>query len=482
MPAFSVSIEQVADLLGLERKPSDRRGAVSQNFRCPFCDDAGNKYHLNINTQKNTYFCVRCMDRTWRNTGALDLYARVRHGVRCVPGQNSKNLFIEMKTELEGGSSQYVYDNTKAEEYREILPASDEELSAAYEGLIALPSVELSDSHLKNLRDRGLSYEAIRKNGYATVLPSKEFIEFRDCSEAAAMYRVCGMEQFRKNSDILKRYSRQDIIAGLYTAGELVKQGINLERVPGFFRICGKWCMRWDAGILIPTRNITGQIVGIQTRRDVSLKDGTRYLTLSSKGLPDGPTANISRTHFPLANSGINASTKVYLTEGPLKSDVAVHLMSELGCGSVAFIAVQGVNSTREISDSIARMTRERGVSVWYNAFDMDKLLNVHVGNACKCISGLLEKEGIRFVPLMWDKKYAVAKRTQMKQICENNGVEWELTGNIYGDLVQMSRALKAADIPYCYVTDRNGEPVEENWRSSQKGIDDHLLSLTKKH
>ena len=41
---FPISIDSVVGLLGLERSPRYRHGAVSYNVRCPFCDDR--KFHM----------------------------------------------------------------------------------------------------------------------------------------------------------------------------------------------------------------------------------------------------------------------------------------------------------------------------------------------------------------------------------------------------------------------------------------------------
>ena len=81
---FSISIDQVVDLLGLERDPRHGHGRASYNVKCPFCDDK--KYHMNINPGKNAYNCVHCQgDKT--GGGALDLYGRAALGVELRPGK-----------------------------------------------------------------------------------------------------------------------------------------------------------------------------------------------------------------------------------------------------------------------------------------------------------------------------------------------------------------------------------------------------------
>lgn len=55
---FSIDIREVVKLLGLKVSPQSDFNGTSFNVRCPFCNDT--KYHMNINTVKNAYSCVKC--------------------------------------------------------------------------------------------------------------------------------------------------------------------------------------------------------------------------------------------------------------------------------------------------------------------------------------------------------------------------------------------------------------------------------------
>lgn len=297
MPAFSVNIEEVVDLLGLERKPKGRSGASSFDVKCPFCNDSG--YHLNINTVKNTYHCVKCMDETRKNTGVLDLYGRVALGTPLTK-DNSKSLFKKLMKELGRDDrsytpAKYAKKCAEAEEYKEIKPASDDKLNTIYSALLKLPYLELTQKHRDNLRRRGLTDEEIMVNGYASMTASSPLLLLIE-SLGYGKDKISGIRKFYKTNNLSKiknekyhftMYSDEDIILGLKIAVDVIREtGIAPDHVPGFYKIKGKWAFRSvDCGILIPTRNAKGQIVGLQTRRDVKVGNGVRYMTVSSKAL-----------------------------------------------------------------------------------------------------------------------------------------------------------------------------------------------------
>lgn len=89
---------------------------------------------------------------------------------------------------------------------------------------------------------------------------------------------------------------------GLYVANCLEREGHSLQGIPGFFKFGSHWCLTYSPGILIPTRNIQGQIVIWQVRR----KYEPKYLTLSCGSLPGAVTDTVSRCHFPLGNSPLS--------------------------------------------------------------------------------------------------------------------------------------------------------------------------------
>lgn len=481
--AFSVNIARVVDLLGLERNPREEGKESSFNVKCPFCRDQG--YHLNINTEKNTYHCVLCMDQGQKGTGVLDLYGRIAFGTPATKG-NTKELFVKLKKALgeddtaSGNQKGYQRQQKAAEKYREICPASDDVLHQVYSALLQLPYLSLADAHEKNLVSRGLKEKDIQTNGYASMPDAMKWVsnhlDTNDVTLAEA-YKFCNRNETRsaiKQEWILNRYRVSDIILGVKIASDLIKQGITPANVPGFYTLAGKWAFRaTDQGMLIPTRNEKGQIVSLQTRRDVKTKKGLRYMTVSSKGLKGGVTTSIARTHFPLGQS-LQNSSMVILTEGPLKSDVARALAKEQG-RDYFFIAIPGVNSTRELP-KIARQLQRAGVKIVRDGFDADKLVNENVWKALQSVRKILKCNGeIELIPLFWDRPYAEKKAKILSEVCTQYQVDWNPTGNVFYDIQRMSTALEEKKIDFLHLKD--GEE-EERWNPATKGIDDYLLSL----
>lgn len=471
MGQFSVSIGQIVDLLGLERSPRSYNGSSSFNVKCPFCTGGDKKHHLNINLDKDVYNCFACS----ANGGALDLYSRVRFGER-VDSNNRKRMFVELMKDL--GND--IQPNTTA--YKEqaqsytILPADDEVLDRVYSSLLKLPYLKLSEAHRMNLIQRGLLESDIRQNGYATM-PDDKSCRIDGLDYWSDLYRQENIEEERSGNGLLKYTTVKSLILGMKIADDLLKANVTLDNVPGFFKLKGHWCLKVDAGILIPTRNGKHQIVGIQTRRDVKTKSGLRYMTLSSKGLPCGVTDHIARTHFPLGNAKIDGYSSVIITEGPLKADTALSLLKQLHEPDVAFIALQGVAATRELPQ-IAKALKASGVDTVINGFDMDKLVNVNVMEALYKVGKLLKAEQLEMRVLCWGTDYIKRKLTQMRRLMLANDLEIPKYDSISQTFYAMSRTMKEKDIEFAFIYDDEGNIVFENWDATEKGIDDHLLKI----
>ena len=156
---FSIDIREVVKLLGLKVSPQSDFNGTSFNVRCPFCNDT--KYHMNINTVKNAYSCVKCSGGE-KGQGALDLYARVAHGVRCVKGQNSREMYRKLCDDLHiEAPVRSRVQKAQLPEVVEIHRASDEVVDKAYRKLLDIKFFQLSDLHRENLHRRGFSDETI---------------------------------------------------------------------------------------------------------------------------------------------------------------------------------------------------------------------------------------------------------------------------------------------------------------------------------
>lgn len=472
---FGISIVDVVDLLGLERDPRAREGASSFNVKCPFCATASTrKYHMNINVDKNVYFCPKCMGQSMVSSGALDLYGRVRCGTPLIKNQNGKELYHKLCCELEGKSPTWKKGDVPPPP-AEIEPASDDLTDRAFRALLSLPYLSLSHTHELNLRKRGLSEDAIAAGMYATLPAASSLIaEHPKAREAKAWYEQKEIGKKRAESSILRIYSNEEMLAGMIIATDLRQQNIDLHRIPGFFKLGGTWFFRYDQGMLIPTVSYEGKIVGLQVRRDVTRKWGLRYMTVSSKGLSMGATTKIARTHVAKDVDEINASTEVYVTEGPLKANVILHLLRERGAKNIAIIAVQGVNNVRELP-GFAKLLKTHGVNKAYSALDMDKTGNLNVANAAGRMKQIFSDEGVTLVPLFWDEEYAIAKCAELEALCREHDIVPPQHKSPFIRIYLMATALHEKEIPY-NVEIVDGKEVKNHW-GPKKGYDDYLLA-----
>ena len=475
---FSIPIEQIVDLLGLERSPRNRPGSRSFKVHCPFCNHKG--YTMDVDTTLDVYHCFHCPEDIQKNTGALDLYSRVRfgHGLRR---EESKEVFKQLCGELGVKSSVPQKSSFTVLRDSNIYPADDKALNKAYSALLALEYLKLSNQHLENLAARGLPrYEACQK-GFASLPPSAILIaNHPEGKKVEDWYTRNGINQFKKRLPAMSTVSKNDIVAGLLIAGDLVNQGIDLRGVPGFYHLTPQtWAYRYDCGMLIPTVSYEGNIVGIQTRRDTVLKSGVRYMTLSSKGLPDGVTSGISRTHVCRSQRTISENTSVYLTEGPLKAEVILWLLCQEGLNDdVAVIAVQGVNNINELP-MIAGKLKKDGVRRIQSAFDMDKCCNPAVATASRKIKQIFNAEQIAVDVLCWDQEYALQKREDLSHLAGLNKISFQWSDNPFFDIARLSQQLSKAKIEYNTLYE-NGMRIKEHWRKETKGLDDYLNYISK--
>ena len=217
----------VIPLLGLPTPPA---GKSSYNIPCPCCDDKPKSRHLNINLRKDVFRCPRC----GFSGGVLDLYAFYAK----IPREKVLEELLDRK-------GQTLYPRQPLPEVEENPLTGVEERHATYTAL--LQSLTLASDHRENLLSRGLSPEEIHRLGYKTT-------------------PVLGF------SSLAKRLREK----GLYLAG-----------VPGFYKSQGQWTLKIPGrGILIPVRDVQGQIQGLQVRLDNVEKRKFRWL--SSNGLEEG--------------------------------------------------------------------------------------------------------------------------------------------------------------------------------------------------
>jgi len=330
-------------------------GRTEVEAACPFCGDKPKRFHLNLNTNKDLYHCKLC----GAGGNSVSLYARL---------QNVS--YSEAARELLGGGNVYQFpspprmDSSPEQEIKPPIQRHD----VYYE---MLNHLTLSSGHLTDLRSRGLSDERIRMNMYRT-LPEDEAV----------------------------RRFLADMLAGFY----------DLSGIPGFYTDKnGSWSITGKGGLLIPVCDNDGYIQGLQVRLDNAEQydNGRRYRWLSSRYKENG-TKSGAWIHI----TGDISSKTAYLTEGPLKGDVA-----SFHDNDALFICIAGINATEGLCDTV----RSLGVTEILLAADMDKVTNAQVRDGFDRIAKDLSRiRGLMVRPVNWnvcfkgiDDYYLVRRKAQ---------------------------------------------------------------------
>ena len=330
----TLHMQDVICLLGLPAPPA---GKSSYYIPCPCCDDRPKGKHLNINLRKDVFRCPRC----GFSGGVLDLYA----AFAGVSREEAYKALAGKRTFR--APAPRVEKKPQAEEN----PLLDVDARhATYQALLS--RLSLATDHRENLLSRGLSPEEIHRLGYKTT-------------------PVLGF------SSLAKRLREK----GLYLAG-----------VPGFYKNQGQWTLKIPGrGILIPVRDIQGQIQGLQVRLDNVERRKFRWV--SSAGLEEGCGA---KTWVHLAGE---PRPLMLLTEGPMKADV-IHFLT-----GQTVLAVAGVNSLTQLRPVLEEL-RAVGMEKVMTAFDMDYLINPHVRAGQENLAHLLDQCGISYGTYLWDPRY----------------------------------------------------------------------------
>ncbi len=349
----------VISLLGIAYPPS---GRSSYYVQCPCCDENPNKKHLNINLKKEVFRCPRC----GISGGIFDLYAiytgtprdEVRRAIIKQLGMPENKPIIKQ---------QIVLNNN--EEY----PVTDiQTRHATYSALLS--KLSLAPDHRQNLLSRGLTDDDIRRLGYKTT-------------------PIIGMTQLAK---------------------QLQSEGFYLPGVPGFYRTPDNaWTFIHERrGILIPVRDMNGQIKGLQIRRDNAQKRKFRWI--SSAEQTDGCKAE-GWTH--LVGS---VRPTILITEGPMKADVINALTG------ITVLAVPGVNSLTQLESTLTEL-RSEGLVEIKTAFDMDFICNQHVQNGYNNLLRLLNDMGFRYGTYLWDPTYKGLDDYIWKYLFQNKNTKGDL-------------------------------------------------------
>lgn len=306
---------------------------------CPFCGDHGvGKYHLSLNTDTDQYRCNLC----GAHGNSVSLFARIY-------GVGNREAYLELAKEGK------VYPMPKQpvpqKQERQPIPleARHQMYSDMLEHLVLLPK------HRDNLLERGLSGERIARNQYRSM-PETE----RGRRLLAALLRG---------------------------------HGYDLLGLPGFRTYYGEWTMSGPNGFLIPARDKNGLIQGLKIRLDDEADPERKYRWLSSRDMPNG-VRSYSWVHI----TGDTSSKRAFLTEGPLKGDVASFLAND-----ALFVCIGGVNALGGLKKAL----RSLGVKEVVEAMDMDQNTNRQVRDAIHTMRREVESiPGIRYSKYTWNPAY----------------------------------------------------------------------------
>ena len=308
---------------------------------CPFCGDHGvGKYHLSLNTVTDQYRCNLCN----ASGNSVTLYARL-HGV------TNQEAYRELS---HGGNvyplpQQPASQNTTSRE-----PCSLRERHEAYSEMLSY--LTLSDRHRDNLLERGLSEERIERNGYRSMPTTPE---------------------------------ARRLLA------KLVGLDYRLPGLPGFYTRDGQWTLAGPNGFLIPVRDPDGLIQGLKIRLDTEDAPNRKYRWLSSR---DTHLENGTRSYSWIHVTGNRENKRAFLTEGPLKGDVASFLADD-----ALFVCTGGVNAIHGLKQTLQALN----VTEVVEAMDMDQMTNPHVRQAIQAMRREVQSiPGLRYSKYTWNPAY----------------------------------------------------------------------------
>lgn len=262
-----------------------------------------------------------------------------------------------------GGPGQDVSRESTGAPYPAL--ASEADRGRVYQALIgALP---LSSEHRANLRARGLVDAEIDRRGYRTL----------------------GRGRARVARTVIDECRCDDAL---------------LASVPGFYRQTDPaagatgptwWSIAGQSGMLVPVRNVAGQVLAFKIRLDAPDPAGGRYRTLSSTAhRGPGPGGLV---HVPLraGSAEISAAVDVVrITEGEFKADIT----TALDPSGVLTLSVPGVGAWR----AAVEVLRAIGPRVVRLAFDQDGWTNWRVAGAMERAAETLVAEGYELEMETW--------------------------------------------------------------------------------
>lgn len=216
-----------------------------------------------------------------------------------------------------------------------------------------LSLLSLNQRHRDDLLRRGLSERDIKKNGYKSIPEGKP-------------WNICG---------------------------KLLVSGHDLSGIPGFYKASGPhggsyWTFDWQPGYFIPVLDGKGRIQALQRRMDDPSRGGKYKLFSGHKhkgGCSCGTPAHVARPDNL-------KDRRVWITEGPLKADIASKYLGAIVIGALSATTWKPV----------LELAVEMDVREVVIAYDMDTKTNWVVARAEKALTTELLKQGFEVQRAEW--------------------------------------------------------------------------------
>ncbi len=289
-----------------------------------------------MNTDTDSFNCNLCR----AHGNSLTLYAKMK-------GLSNGEAYRELKR----GGNVYPMPQQPVPHNTERQPLPLEARHAVYSELLSF--LTLADRHRDNLLERGLSEERIARNLYRSMPETPE--------ARRLLAKLVGM-----NHELLG--------------------------IPGFYTRYDEWTVAGPNGFLIPVRDKDGLIQGLKIRLDDETNPARKYRWLSSR---DKHLINGTRSYSWVHVTGNTQSKRAFITEGPLKGDVASFLS-----GDSLFVCIGGVSAIGGLRETLLSL----GVTEAVEAMDMDQMTNPQVRDAVLAMRKEVQRiRGIKYSKYTWN-------------------------------------------------------------------------------
>lgn len=368
---------------------------------CPFHDDS-KMGSFKISDQKGIYTCFTCGE-----TGDAIAFIQKFDKVSFVEAVFRIALQFGLITNEE--YKKYSKDNFKVDNistYHKVqrintLKRADaEKTNEVYE--VLAKCMPLTEAHRKYLNERSITNDEIDRIGY-----------------------------FSLTNDIKVVQRTLKIMNASFE---------DLHGVPGFYYSGGQLQMVSYDGIAIPIKDIHKRSQAIQIRRDKINEGEARYVWFSSSKMNGGTSVGTPvDVCFPTKNKVIKT---LCICEGHFKAKM---LTKKSGAYS---IAIQGVNSTQELLDSVKPFVDKKVIERINIMFDADMCKNTAVKDALVKLYELLKPLNIPVFITVWNMKdgkgiddYIINKGNSMRILKAEQFI------SLYDEYVSKAYSLKAGTL-----------------------------------